>query len=286
MKHFIRTKKINRSVTGNVFLFLFLAMCGLFMFLPFIYTILGAFKPLDELFLYPPRFIPMRPTTDNFVSMAQMISNLWVPFSRYLFNTVMVTVIGTIFCVYMSSMAAYPLAKRNFRGKKLIYSAIVMSLLFTPEVTNTPRYIVMSKMDIIDSYFAVLFPVFAGALGTFLMFCFMSPFPDEIIESASIDGAGQFRTFHSIVMPSMKPAWLTLVLFTFSTIWNNPAEDVLYSENLKMLPTVFRSLSAGGIARAGVSSAVALFVLLPPMILFISIQSSVIETMSQSGMKG
>ena len=281
----IRTKKINRSIGGNIMLFIFLALAGTFMFLPMAYTIINAFKPLDELFIYPPRFFVISPTTDNFVSMFQLISNMWVPFSRYIFNTVFITIVGTIVCVYISSMAAYPLAKLNFKGKVVLYGLIIMALLFTDQVTNIPRYIVMKYVGIINTYFAVLFPIFSGSLGVFLMERFMTQFPNEAIEASKIDGASNFMTFNKVVMPSLKPAWLTLAIFTFTSAWNNTSNDVLYSENIKMLPTVLMQIANGGFARVGVGSAVALVLLIPPFVFFALVQSQVIETMAHSGLK-
>lgn len=265
--------------------FLFLSICGIFMFLPVVYTIICAFKPLDEIFLYPPRFFVQRPSIENFVSMFQLTSNLWVPFTRYLFNTVIVSGLGTAFYVLIASMCAYPLSKLHFRGKKIIYNGIIFALLFTPETIQIPRYIILSKLELINTFCAVLFPIWAASLGVFLMERFMVQIPDEVMEAAEIDGAGLFRSFWAVVMPNMKPAWLTLVILTFNTFWNTTGSDVLYSENLKMLPTVLQTISAGGMLRAGVSSAVALFMMIPPFILFIATQSKVIETMAHSGMK-
>jgi len=182
-------------------------------------------------------------------------------------------------------MAAYPLAKINFIGKKIIYSLIIMALLFTDQTTSVPRYIVMKYLGIINTYFAIMFPAFAGALGVFLMERFMTQFPDTVIEAAKIDGASHFKTFTRIVMPGLKPAWLTLVIFSFNTFWNTNGSDVLFSESIKMLPTVMNQIAVGGFARAGVGSAVGLILLIPPFVLFALVQSNVIETMSHSGLK-
>ena len=279
------TKKLNRSTGVNIALFLFLGVFGVFMFLPIVYVFISAFKPLDELFLYPPRFFVQRPTTENFSSMFQLTSNLWVPFSRYLFNTILVSGLGTVIYVYMASMCAYPLAKIQFKGKNIVYTGIILALLFTPETIMIPRYMILSGAGLINTHAAVMFPLWAGSMGVFLMERFMVQFPDEVMESAEIDGAGQFAILNRIILPNMKPAMFTALIFTFNTFWNTLGTDVLYSENLKMLPSVLRVLSAGGITRAGVSSAAAMFMLLPPFILFICVQSQVIETMAHSGLK-
>lgn len=282
-----RKKKINRTLKGNIAIFCFLGISGCFMVLPLIFAIVNAFKPLEEIFLFPPRFFTINhPTLDNFVTMFQLTANLWMPFSRYLFNSVFITIVGTTGTVIIASMAAYPLAKHDFKGNKLMMHLIILALLFTHEVTAIPRYIVMSKIGIIDTYFAIILPVFAGSMGVFLMERFMSQFPDETLEAAKIDGASEYRIFWQIVMPNQKPAWLTLIIFTFTSLWNQTGGVFIYTENIKVLPTILRQISTGGTARAGVSAAVTLLLMIPPIITFVLTQSKVLETMSHSGLKG
>jgi putative chitobiose transport system permease protein len=278
-------RKINRSAWGDFTLFLFLFLGGVFMVLPFVFVIVNAFKPMDELFLFPPRFFVMRPTTDNFKMLGKLTSSLWVPFSRYAFNSILVTVVGTVGCVLISSLAAYPLAKHKFAGKTLLLQLVTLALLFTNEVVEVPRYIVLAKLGMVNTYFAIIFPALAGSMGVFLMEKFMRQFPDSTLEAARIDGASEFTIFWRIMMPFQRPAWLTLVIFTFTSIWNSTGGILIYDEQMKVLPTILKQISSGGIARSGVGSAVALLLLIPPIIIFVVSQSSVMETMAQSGMK-
>ena len=280
-------RQLNRSIWGNFLLFLVLAVGGLFTSLPFLYAISNAFKPLDQLYLFPPPLIVTNPTTEHFVQLAQLASDFWVPLSRYIFNSLFVSVTATVGHVFLSSMAAYPLAKDRFPGKRVIQKVIVMSLLFTGTVIALPQYIVMSKLHILNTYAALILPMFMSSLGLYLMQNFMVQIPDSMLEAARIDGAGEWRIYWSVVMPNCRPAWLTLTIFAFQQIWNNNGNLYIYNEELKGLPSILGSIAAGGsgIARAGVSAAASLLILIPPVVIFLITQGSVVETMTTSGLK-
>jgi putative chitobiose transport system permease protein len=280
-----KKKRITRSLGGDITILIFLAFFGVFSALPLVYTVVNAFKPLNELFLFPPRFFVRQPTLDNFTTMIQLASNMWVPFQRYLFNSLFIAIFGTVAYVVIASLAAYPLAKHKFPGSILLFQVIVSAILFRGEVTGIPQYIIISKLGMINTYFAILLPVFAGSFGVFLMRQFMVSFPNDTLEAAKIDGASEFKIFWSIVMPSVKPGWLTLGIFTFQGLWNTTGVQYIYNENMKVLPTVLGQIATAGIARAGAGSAVALFLMIPPIVFFVISQSSVIETMSHSGLK-
>ena len=265
-------------------MFMLLAI-GAFMALPLVYAVMQAFKPLEELFLFPPRFFVMHPTLNNFSILFTLTSNLWVPFTRYLFNSILVSLIVTVGGVLIASMAAYPLAKHQFVGKKTLFQLVMLALLFSGGTMAIPQYIVMAKLGIINTYYALILPSIASSLGLFLMKQFMEQVPESLIESARIDGASELRVWWSIVMPSVKPAWLTLAIFGFQGIWNATGGNVIYSESLKLLPSAFNQIQAGGIARTGAAAAAALIMMLPPIITFIITQSNVIRTMSHSGIK-
>ena len=164
---------INRSIGGNVVVFLFLALASIFMLLPIVYTVVTAFKPMNEILLYPPRFWVKNPTTENFSTMAELAGEMWVPFERYLFNSIIVAVLGTVIYIFVASMAAYPLAKRKTKGMAIYYSVIVVAIMFRPEVTQIPLYIIMAKLGLINTYSSLILPVLAGSFGVFLMRQFM-----------------------------------------------------------------------------------------------------------------
>ncbi len=280
-----KKKRINRSWYGDTTIFIVLALLGAFMALPLIYSIVQAFKPLEEIYLFPPRFFVNNPTLSNFTQLSQVANNLWVPFSRYLFNSLFVSIVVTVGHVIVASMCAYPLAKHKFPGRNSIFQIITMALVFSGGTLALPQYIVMAKLGMINTYWALILPGIATSLGLFLMRQFMLQIHDSLLESARIDGASEFRIFWSIVMPAVKPAWLTLALFAFQAIWNNNGAMFIYTEEYKMLPMALQQIQAGGIARLGISSAAAFNLMVPPILTFIITQSNVIETMTQSGMK-
>ena len=262
-----------------------LVLVAAFMVLPLVYLVVQAFKPLNEIFLYPPRFFVTNPTLDNFRMVGQLTQTMWVPLSRYIFNSVFISVASTVGYIIIGSLAAYPLAKHKFPGRAAFSMLITIMLLFRSEVTGIPSYVIIAKLGMVDTYWALLLPSMAGTFGVFLMQSFMGQIPDSIIEAAKIDGASEWKIFGRIVMPSVKPAWLTLLLFTFQSVWGTTGTTFIYSEELKMLPVVLQQLTTGGIARSGAGSAIALILAIPPMLVFIISQSSVMETMSRTGLK-
>lgn len=277
---------LSRSRAGNVGVSLFLFIVCFFMAFPLIYTILQSLKPFDELFAYPPRFFVKRPTLQNFKQVLLLSDNLWVPFSRHLFNSLFVTVVGTAASVIISSMAAFSLAKGKFYGKVFISQMIVWTLLFRPEVTAIPTYLVVSSLGMINTYLSLIFPPLAGTMGVFLIRQFIvTAIPDATLEAARIDGANEYRIFAGIVVPNVKPACFTMIIFSFQNFWNSTGITYIYEEKLKPLPTVLSTIAAGGFARAGAAAAVSVIMMIPPIIIFILSQSSVMETMSHSGLK-
>ena len=277
---------LSRSWGGTTAIFLFLIVVGVFMALPIVYSVVQSIKPLDEIFAYPPKFFVKRPTFDNYIQVYQLCQNLWVPLSRYIFNSLFISGVGTFVYVIIASMAAFPLSKHKFPAKKLISLVIVWALLFRPEVTGVAQYMIISGMGMIDTYWSMLLPPLAGTFGVFLMMQFMeTAIPDSVLEAARIDGANEYKIFFRIAMPSVKPAWLTLIIFTFQSFWNATGISYIYDESLKTLPSVLSNISSGGLARAGASSAVAVILLIPPIVIFIISQSSMTETMAHTGLK-
>ena len=275
----------NRSRGGDVVNFLFLCAVGVFMALPLVYVIVNAFKPLDEIFMFPPRFFVRNPTMNNFSELYIVLADSWVPFSRYVFNTLFITATGTLFHVLFASMAAFALCKIDLPGKNLLFFIVVTSLMFPPAVTGVPNYMIMTNLRLTDTYWSIILPVVGGSMGLFLMKQFMSTVPDALIEAAKIDGAHQMTIFWRVVMPQVKPAWLTLVIFCVQNLWNANGGVYIYTEHMKTLPYALSQIVGGGIARTGVASTVSLIMLVVPVCTFILTQSNIVETMASSGIK-
>ena len=276
MKLKASNKQAGKKIGGTVAIFLFLTILGLFMVLPIYLTIVMSIKPVEELFIFPPKLYAIRPTFDNFQEMFGALHQNRVPFSRYVFNSIFVTATVTIAQCIFASMAAFVLAKCRFPGSKVINSIIVVALLYQSNVIYIMQYIVMAKLHMIDTYWALILPSIASPMGLFLMRQSIGQVPDAMIEAAKVDGAGLFRICWQIVMPNQKPALMTLIIFAFQAAWNIQAGSVVFQEQYKTLPTVVTQAASSGLARAGVAMAAAVFMLA---------QRQVIETMAHSGIK-
>ena len=286
----LRTRRhkvvLNRSAGGDFGITLILVLLGAFMFLPMLYVVMQSLKPLDELWMFPPRFYVKSPTLKNFTDLFKLMSTSWVPFSRYIFNTVFISVVGTLGNLILSSLAAYALAKIKFPGRKWIFEVIVLSLMFNSTVTSIANYLTMSTLHWVDTYLALIVPAWCTSLGLYLMKQFMeSSVSDAVLESARLDGASEFRTFLTIAMPMVKPAWLTLIIYSFQGLWNSGNSIYIYSEQLKTFNYAINQIVAGGIARAGASAASQVIMMAVPIAVFVISQSNIIETMGSSGMK-
>ena len=277
---------LNRSAGGDAGITFILTIFGAFMFLPMYYVVIQSLKPLDELFMFPPKFYVINPTFNNFVDLFRLMGDSWVPFSRYIFNTVFITICGTVGNLLFASMAAYSLAKLRFPGRNTIFQIIVMSLMFHSTVNQVTHFIILSAFGWIDTYLSVIVPSMAGTMGLYLMKQFMeTSVPDTVLESARLDGASEFRTYLTIAMPMVKPAWLTLIIECFKSLWNSGATIYVHSEELKTFNYAIGQILSGGIARSGAGAAATVVMMLVPILVFVLNQSQIIETMGSSGMK-
>lgn len=280
------TRSINRSKGGDVGIFIMLAIVAVVMVLPMVYAISQSLKPLDELFVFPPRFLVRNPTMNNFRDLFNLMNDSWVPFSRYIFNTVLISVGGTFGNVILASYAAYALAKIKFPGRNFLFSLVVYSLMFNSQVTGITNFITMSALGWVDSYLAVIVPAWCYTFGLYLMKQFMeTSVTDSVLESARLEGAGENLIFWKIAMPMVKPAWITLIIFAFKDLWNMGASLYIYSEQLKTFNYAISQLVTAGIALSGVSAASTVLMMIVPIFVFVITQSNVITTMSTSGMK-
>jgi ABC-type glycerol-3-phosphate transport system permease component len=284
-KHLITRRHPNRSIGGDIGIYLLLIIFAIAMVFPVVFLIGSSLKPLNELFRFPPPIWPQNPTLDNFSDLFVTMGQSFVPFSRYLVNTVFITAVGTFGHLVIASMAAFVLAKYDFPGGKAFFAVVTTCLMFSGYVTGIPNYLIMSKLGMVDTYWALILPAFAAPIGLFLMKQFMEGLPTALIEAATIDGASRFRIFWSIVMPNVKPAWLTMIIFSVQGLWNNSAATVIYSEAKKTLVYALTQIQAGGIARTGQMAAAQVIIIAVPILIFVFSQSQILETMASSGIK-
>jgi ABC-type glycerol-3-phosphate transport system permease component len=260
------------------------------MLLPIIFIVNHAFKPQSELFAYPPKFFVRRPTFDNFVELARITSASGVPFSRYLVNSLLVTIVGVTLAILITALSAYGLSKLKFKGKKFLFELNTLALMFVPIAVQIPRYLIIAQSGLIDSYMAHILPVIVMPVAMFLIKQFIDQTPNELIESAKIDGASEMEIFFKIIMPIIAPAIATVGILAFQAIWNDVSTSVLYinDESKRTLAFYMMSLtSAQGntVAGQGLAAAGGLLMFIPNLILFIVLQSKVMNTMAHSGIK-
>ena len=282
-----QSKRYTRSRFGNAVYVTFLIFMGLFSVLPLIYCIATSLKPLDELMIFPPRFFVSRPTAQNYLALPGLLSNLRVPLSRYIFNSVFVSVVTTLLYVISSTMAAFVLTKTRVKGRKVMFVCVQYALLFNTFTLAIPQYLIFSYLGMIDTYWAYILPYIASTMGVFLMKQYMDGYvPYALIEAAHIDGAGWIGIFTRIVLPIVRPCVLTLVMFSFLGIWNSVPSGTIFSESLKTLPTVMSTIAAGGLARSGSSMATSVILMIFPIAVYLISQGSIKETMGSAGIKG
>jgi len=274
---------LNRSKGGDAGITFLLILMGVAMFLPMWYLVITAFKPLGERNITPPNLYVIKPTFQNFIDLFTNMNSTWVPISRYIFNTVIISVSATFGCLVLGSITAYALSKIKFPGRNGIFKMIQWSLMISSTITGITNFFIFVFLGWLNTYWISIVPVWASTLGLYLMKQFIdSNVSDEMIEAARIDGAGEFRIYWQIVMPLVKPAWLTLLVTTFQSVWNSGASVYVWSEQLKTFNTAITAISG---VSAGAASAGSVVMMSVPIIIFIVNQAKIVETMGSSGMK-
>ncbi len=280
-----RTDRVSRSRSGDFLMFLFIGTAAVFCALPLVMSIGMSLKPIHELYVFPPTLWPRSLTGDNYKMLFTLLSTGQVAFSRYAFNTVFITVVTTACHVVFASMAAYPLAKGDFPGKKLLHQMVLLALMFVPAIADVINYMTISDLGWLDTYMAAIAPNLATSLGLFLITNYMTTIPNSLLEAAKIDGCTEFRIYSSVIMPICKPAWLTLIIIMFQNIWGQTHTAYIYKESMKTLPYALTQITKGGYIRAGAAQAVGVLMLVVPAVIFVFNQSKILETMASSGIK-
>ena len=280
----------SRFDKSQIKLYVILIPLALFSALPILYLITTAFKPLDELFAFPPQFLVRRPSLRNFREILAMMTSGGIPFSRYLFNTLISSVLTVVGTLYISLNSAYVLSKKRFRGKKLLFTINTAALMFVPAAVKVPRYLLVYEAGMLNTFWALIVPMLAMPVGLFLIKQNLDQVPDSLIEAARIDGAKEYRILYRIVAPVIKPALVTVAILSFQTAWNNVEYSQLYinDDTIKTFAFYISSLTSSvgnTVAGQGMAAAGSLILFLPNLIIFIVMQSKVVNTMANSGIK-
>jgi ABC-type glycerol-3-phosphate transport system permease component len=283
-------RKLRKISVFQIILITLFTGLAVFMALPIIFIFNHAFKPQNELFLFPPRFFVQNPSGRNFELLFLHANNSTVPFTRYLFNSILVAGLTVVSVIVISTMAAYVLAKFRFHFKALILSLITLSLMFAPETVSIPRYLIINGLHINDTYFGHILPALASPLAVFMLIGFISQIPNELLEAAKIDGCSQLGIFRKIVLPLSVPAIATISIFTFQGVWGDVETSTLFmhEETMRTLAFYANTLVTGlqnNVAGQNIAAAAGLLMFIPNLIIFLLFQRRVLETMVHSGIK-
>lgn len=274
---------------GQIKFYCFLIPMAVFMGMPIVYIINHAFKPLSELFAFPPRFFARNPTLDNFSRLVQAAQATDVSAFRYIFNSFIVTASVVLLTVTIGSLAGFAFSKLQFKGKNLLFEMNTLALMFVPAAVMIPRYLIIDRLGVMDTYFAHMLPILAMPVGLFLLKQFIDQVPDELVEAATIDGAGMLRVYYKVVLPLIRPAVATVAILSFQQVWGNVETSNLFvtKESMRTLTFYMNNLANANTAVAGqgIAAAASLIMFLPNILLFILLQSKVMNTMAHSGMK-
>lgn len=290
----IRNRGINPDGfhVSQIKFYVILVPLSVFMLLPIIFIISSAFKPPDELFAFPPRFFVINPTIKNFTDLFAKLTNSGIPVSRYLFNSILITLVTMVASILVSSTAAYALSKKRFKLKQTLFAVNNVALMFVPIAVTIPRFLVIERLHLLNTFWVHILPVLAMPVGLFLLKQFIDGIPDEVIEAAQIDGASAVWIYWRIILPMIRPALATIAILTFQAAWNNAEISTLYinSESMRTLAFYLGTLSttaagANAVAGQGIAAAAALIMFLPNLVIFIVLQSQVMSIMSHSGLK-
>jgi len=282
-----------RFHSSQLVFYAWLVPLALFMVLPIVFIVAHAFKPLDELFAFPPRFLVARPTLQNFADLFQKTQkgdSLSIPMTRYLFNSIVASGVVVVLTVLVAAMGGYALSKKRFRMRKLLFEVNTLALMFVPAAVAIPRYLIVANAGLVDTVLAHVLPLLAMPIGLFLVKQFIDQVPDSLVEAARIDGAGDWLIFRRIVVPIIAPALATVAILAFQAVWNNVETSAYYvdDESLRTFAFYLSTVTADASNRVvgqGMAAAGALLMFVPNLVIFIVMQSRVMNTMTHSGIK-
>lgn len=273
---------------GQVKFYLILIPLAAFMILPVIMILNRAFMPLGELFAFPPHIWVHNPTLSNFKSLFALSSTTGVPLLRYLLNSIIVTVMTMALNLVITILGAYTFSKKNFKAKAALFEINQLALMFVPTAVAISRYMVIEQLNMTDTWLAHVLPLAAMPVGLFLVKQFTDQIPDALIEAAVMDGAKEMTIISKIIVPLIRPALATSIVLTFQQVWMavEASNNYVNNDSMRTLAYYLNSLSTNNtVAAAGMSAAASVILFVPNLIIFICMQSQVMNTMSHSGIK-
>ncbi|PTQ57331.1 MAG: N-Acetyl-D-glucosamine ABC transport system, permease protein 2 [Candidatus Carbobacillus altaicus] len=279
-----RAKTLYRRYGTKVVSYALLILLSLVMIVPFLWTLSTSLKGADEaIFSFPPKFIPEHLTFENYKAVWKTL-----PIPLYLRNSLILTFFGVLFPVFFSSLAAFPLARMEFKGRRFIFVLVIATMIIPVEVTMIPIYLILNKLGLIGTYAGVILPNAVSTFGIFLMRQAFLSIPREIEESAFIDGANVWQIWWKIMLPMVRPMMATLAILSFIASWNNFLWPLLLLDDSNMYPLTLGLYKLQGVFVSNMRyiAAGSIIALIPIMIVFISLQRYFAETAFSSSIKG
>lgn len=287
----MKGRKINPKSfeIGQLKIILLILPLVIFMGLPIVFIINHAFKPMEELFAFPPTFFVKNATLDNFTKLIKFSNNSGIPLSRYLFNSIVVTVITMGLALLLTTMSAFALAKIKFKGRDMLAHINQVAIMFVSTAVLIPRYLVVCELGLIDNVFAHILPLVAMPVALFLVKQFVEQVPDSLLEAAYMDGATDLDIYLKVIMPMIRPAVATAAILVFQQVWTNMETSSYFfsDDSMKTLTFYMNTLvnANNTVAGQGMAAAASLIMFLPNLVLFIILQNKVMNTMANSGIK-
>lgn len=284
-----RVMNPKRFHKSQIKFYVILVPLAIIMGLPIVYIFSQAVKPLDELFIYPPKFFAKNPSMDSFKKLIEAMQGTEIPIYRYFFNSLLTTLLMVVFTVFITAFAGYALSKKDFKAKQLIFDLNTAALMFVPIAVKIPKYLVIYNVGLIDNFWVHIIPGLAMPVGLFLVKQFMDQIPNELLEAARVDGAGDWYIFMKIILPLSKSSLATVVILTFQSAWGAIEASELYlnADNMKTFSYYMTTLTTTGndVVGIGMSAAATLIMFIPNLLIFIFMQKNVMDTMAHSGIK-
>lgn len=282
----INPKKFDRSQIKIIIIILPLVI---FMAMPIIFITNHAFKPMEELFAFPPTFFVKNATFENFTKLMKFSNTSGVPLSRYVFNSLLVTVLTVGLALLLTTMSAFALAKIKFKGRNMLVQINQIAIMFVATAVLIPRYLVICQMGLIDNVLAHVLPLVAMPVALFLVKQFVEQVPDSLLEAAYMDGATDLDVYLKVIIPMIKPAIATAAILVFQQVWTNMETSNYFfnDDSMKTLTFYMNTLvnANNTVAGQGMSAAASLILFVPNLVLFIILQKNVMNTMASSGIK-
>ncbi len=274
---------------GQIKIILILLPLVIFMAMPIIFIVNHAFKPMEELFAFPPTFFVKNPTLENFTKLIKFNRTSGIPLSRYVFNSIIVTVAAVGLSLLITTSAAFALSKIKFKGRQMLVNINQIAIMFVATAVLIPRYLVISNLGLTDTMWAHILPLVAVPVALFLVKQFVEQVPDSLLEAAYMDGATDYQVYLKVIIPMIKPAIATATILIFQQVWTNVETSNYYIDDtsLKTLTFYMNSLANANntVAGQGMAAAASLIMFVPNLVLFIILQNGVMNTMANSGIK-